>query len=151
MNLVLNLLAISRSIKPSDIRLSAEPSHLTFRIAPGITLDYTNRFLLWDRGIDSRDNVPISDRLKRLGAGRNAACQQRANFIDQTGLRHPPNALVDPSVELFSRRVQPDYQEVEALDRMARSLLKMLRQRFAGFQADLQRSNDFRLVAFGDA
>src|SRR5207248_8987006 len=60
-DLVLNVIAISRSIKPGNIGLLAKPSHLTFRISSCITLNYTNRVFVRDRGIEIGNDVPIPD------------------------------------------------------------------------------------------
>jgi len=67
-DLVFNFLAISRPIKPADIGLFTEPSHLTFGIASCVTLDYTNRLIPWDTGIEIRNQMAIPDGLKRLCA-----------------------------------------------------------------------------------
>src|SRR5262245_55864868 len=45
MDQFLNILAVSRSIEPFDAGLSSKPGQLTFRISPGITLDYTYGFV----------------------------------------------------------------------------------------------------------
>src|SRR5437870_353195 len=89
MDLVLNFLTVSGPIKPCNVGLFAEPSHLTLGVASRITLDYTNRFLLRDRGIGGGDNMPIPDCLKGFRAGGNAAREQPADFFHQSRLEHP--------------------------------------------------------------
>src|SRR5215510_2005609 len=105
MDLVLNLLVVSRPIKPSDLRLFAEPRHLTLCIASGVSLDYTNRFVPWDTGIDVRYDMPVPYRFKRLHAGRNSISEQLSDFLDKTRLKHPVDALIDSFVQLVSGRV----------------------------------------------
>src|SRR5262245_53700241 len=95
MDLLLNFLVVSRSIKPDNIRLSTEPCHLTFCIASCITLDYTNRFLCRDTGIAVFNQVPVTYRLECLSAGRNAARQQPTDLIHQASLEHAPDTLVN--------------------------------------------------------
>src|SRR5215475_5660025 len=85
---VFNLLTISGTIKPANIGLLAKPGHLTFRIMPGISLDYTNRFILWYTGIEIRNDVTVPDGLERLGAGWDTAAKKPANFLDQSGFEH---------------------------------------------------------------
>ena len=136
-NLVLNFLAISRPIKPSNLGLLAEPSHLTFGITSCVTLDYTNRRFPWDRGIEIGDNVPIPNRLKWLRALRNITCEQFPDFLYETSLEHAANALVDPFVEFLSGRIQAHEVNCEARYRLARPFIQMLRQRFSCFQTNL--------------
>src|ERR1051326_2812014 len=88
MDLVLNFLAVSESIKPCDLGLLAEPSHLTLCVVSRITLDYTNRFLLRDSGIDVGDDMPIADRLKRFCVRRNASRKHPADLFNQARLEH---------------------------------------------------------------
>src|SRR5215510_15029142 len=97
MNLLLSLIAVSRSIKPSDVGLLAKPSHLTLRVMSGVTLDYTNRLVLRGRGIDVRNNFTITYRLKCFGAGGSTSCQKVPDFLNKSRLNHAANALVDPS------------------------------------------------------
>src|SRR5262249_50254371 len=97
-DLVLNFIAVSRSIKPGDLRLFAKPSHLTFGITPRITLDYTNRLVMRDRGIDTGDDMPIADGFKRLRTRGHTARKQPSDFIYQTSLKHAADPFVDPSV-----------------------------------------------------
>src|SRR5437867_3110903 len=113
MDHVLNLIAISRSIKPSNIGLLPKPSHLTFRISSRVTLNYTNRFFLRDTGIDIRKDVPIPDRLKRFRARRNPSSQQVTDLLNQTSAEHPANTIVDSSVKFFARRIQANEMNIE--------------------------------------
>src|SRR5215469_897154 len=53
-DLVFNFVTISGSIKPTNIGLVAKPRHLTFGIVSSITLDYTNRVVFRDTGIEIR-------------------------------------------------------------------------------------------------
>src|SRR3989442_5346800 len=105
MDHVLNLIAVSGSIKPSNVRLLAKPGHLTFRIASRITLNYTNRFFLGVTGIFVGQYVPVADRLERLRAGGNSPCQQLADFLGHSGIYNSANALIDSAVKLLSSRI----------------------------------------------
>src|SRR5439155_76099 len=105
MDHVLNLIAVSGSIKPSNVRLLSKPCHLTFRISSRISLNYTNRFFVRDTGIDMCDNVPIPDRLKRLGTGWNTLSQQLTDLLDQTCGEHLADTIIDSPVEFFAGRI----------------------------------------------
>src|SRR5438552_889466 len=85
MDLLLNFIAVSRSIKPSNLGLFSEPCHLTLGIPSGITLDYTNRFVFRHTGIDGLNHMSVSDCLEGLCARRYAAFQQPANFFHKPG------------------------------------------------------------------
>src|SRR5215813_8400821 len=105
MNLVLNFLVVSRPIKPSDLRLFAEPSHLTLCITSRVSLDYTNRFVRCNTGIDVRYHMAVPYRFKRLRTGRNSISEQISDFLDKTRLKHFVDALVDSFIQLVSRRI----------------------------------------------
>src|SRR5437867_841051 len=98
MDLVLNLLAVSRPIKPGNLALLSEPSHLTLCVASRVTLNYTNRPFPRVTGIEIRYDMPVPDRLKRLRARRNTVCKQSADFLHQTRFEHLANAYVNTSV-----------------------------------------------------
>src|SRR5262249_49845211 len=94
-DLLFYLVAISGSIEPTNIGLPAEPGHLTFRIASRITLDYTNRFVSRDTGIEIRNDVPVPDSFERLYAGRHTVRQKLADFFHETSLKHAADPTVD--------------------------------------------------------
>ncbi len=105
MDHVLNLIAVSGSIKPSNVRLLSKPGHLTFRISSRITLNYTNRFFVRDTGIDMCDDVPIPDRLKRLGTGWNTLSQQLTDLLNQPCAEHLADTIIDAPVKFFAGRI----------------------------------------------
>src|SRR5215510_6549413 len=102
MNIIHNLIVVSRLIKPSDLRLFAEPSHLTLCIAYSISLDYTDHFVLRDTGIDVRNNMSIPYRFKSLRTGWDALSKQLSDFLDKTRLKHLVDTLVDSFIQLLS-------------------------------------------------
>lgn len=102
MDPILYFVAVSRSIKPCDTWLLSKPSHLTFRIASCITLNYTNRIRLRVTGIQLRQHMSVPDRLEGLGAPGNPGRQERPDFADKTRFEHPDDALVDPAVQFFA-------------------------------------------------
>src|SRR5207237_4416492 len=112
-DLVLNLIGISRSIKPCNIGLLTKPSHLTLGIVSGVTLDYTNRLLPGATGIQIGNNMPVTDRLERFRTRRNTSRQQFSHFFDQTSVQHLLNTLIDAPVQLFSRRIQPYEMQIK--------------------------------------
>src|SRR5215831_9377944 len=114
MDLVLNFLTVSRPIKPGNFTLSTEPSDLTLGIASSVTLDYTNRFLSRDTGIDILNHLSIADGFKRFRNRRNTFCQEPADFLDQAGVEHPLDSLIDPSVEILTGRIHADKVTGEA-------------------------------------
>src|SRR5262245_34100290 len=126
MNLLLSFIAVSRSIKPSDVGLLAKPSHLTLRVVSGVTLDYTNRLRLRDRGIDISNYLSIAYRLKCFGGGGSARCQKVSNFIHKSRLHHAANALIDSSIEIFPSWIKTHEQDFETHDRLARLFVQML-------------------------
>src|SRR5207302_1891243 len=104
-DLVFNVITISRSIKPSNIGLLTKPSHLTLGISSRITLDYTNRFLAQATGIEIGEHMSVADRLKRFCARWNTSRQQSADFLDQARVHHLTNAVINSPVQFLSRRV----------------------------------------------
>src|SRR5207245_1253394 len=101
-DLILNLLAVSGSIKPSDIGLFAKPSHLTFGIVPGISLDYTNRLVSCDTGIDIENHMSIADSFAWRHARSHTCCYDLFDFIQQAALHHAAHTLVDTFIEFFT-------------------------------------------------
>src|SRR5262245_22153757 len=83
MDLVLNLVALSRPIKPGNLGLLSKPSHLTLGISPSITLDYTNGFFPEDTGIEFLDHVSVSNGFEWLRRRRNSAREQLADLLFQ--------------------------------------------------------------------
>jgi hypothetical protein len=147
-DLVFNLLTISGSIKPTNIGLFAKPSHLTFSVVSSITLDYTNRVVFGDTGIEIRNDMTVPDGLKRLGAGWKSAAEKLPDFTDQSSLEHVAHANIDPPVKLVSRGIQTDKVHLKAHQRLPWTFSKVFRKRTPGLQPDFKRPNDFRLVAF---
>src|SRR4029434_8861194 len=129
MNLVLNLLAISRSIKPHHLGLIPKPSHLTFSIPSCVTLDYTNRIFVSYTGIERGNYVPVADRLERLGTRRDAFRQQPRYFIDKNRCEHLVSTGVYSTVKRFTRRIDAHEVHFETHQRIAWFFAQVLSQR----------------------
>ena len=91
-----------------------------------ITLDYTNRLLPWDTGIDIRNDVAVPDSLKRLYTRRNSVCQKRPDFLFQTVLKHAHDAVFNAPIKFLARRIQSYEMYLKANERPARFLGQML-------------------------
>jgi hypothetical protein len=91
--------------------------------------------------------VAVSQGSERLRVARNSLREQISNLIHKTGIEHPNDPSLDLTVTLGTRRIDANRTDLKTLQWTPRLRLEMLRQRLAGFESNLEGSNDFGRVS----
>ncbi len=97
-----------------------------------------------------RAQLAVPDKLKWLGARGNAAFYQPFHFLEPAGGEHGVHTAFDALIERGTRRGQPDFDGMVALEQRAARAMQF-GDGLAGKQADFERTNHFGDVARSDA
>src|SRR5690349_10538167 len=100
-------------------RLAPEPGELTLGIATRGLMDSSARGVQSDFAVQYLAKLTITDEVKGLGILRHAGVQKRAHFIEPSVGKHSVGARVNPLIQGFAFRSEPDLKRVPTLQGFA--------------------------------
>src|SRR5262249_42827366 len=110
---------IAEAGEPLDPGFFAKPSDLAFGVAPCGLLNRLARF--WQRQFAAQDEAQftIADEVQRLGGFVQTALQQFSYFAHPSLFQHRSGPHMNPLVQVFARRHQPNFHNAPAFKRLA--------------------------------
>ena len=97
---------------------AAKPGELALGVVAMALLGFGDRCIFGQSPCTTPKRLPVAERVERLDGS--VARQQAACLLHQPCGEHGGAALIEPSVKLRARRIQPDPQQAEAGERVAR-------------------------------
>ena len=145
-----NFRHVAEACEPVHAGFFAEPGELTLGEATRGLLDLLHGVFFAEAAGEMFAQLRITDELEWLRVGRDAACDERANFCEPSGGEHRIRARVDACVERGARRQQADFDYFIPMQGVAAAAMDFAHW-FSGEQPQFERANYFLCVARGNA
>lgn len=95
--LALNFRVISKTLKPHNIWVAAEPCPLALGVVPASLLCRSNSFVDAHAAVNDRKRLLVADGFEGLSAWQESTNEDRFHFIDES----PGEHLLDTPVDAF--------------------------------------------------
>jgi len=128
--------------QPNYIGFVAKPGHLAFGILPGLSLAFANGLLQSKLAGEDLERLFVTQRLQRLGFGREAGFEKSLGFFQQTAPKHRRRARVEALAQEHSIGREAKLENGETPQAIARDRLNM-GGGLAGQQGQLYCPNEF--------
>ena len=142
---VLHMPLVSESVKPSNVRVSPEPSHLALRVTACFFGRILNGFLKRHHAVDVGESLLVSERPVRTHMARHSPLEKRAGLLNKAGTKDGLRPGADSSMERLARGVEANTGDSESLEGRT-TLLPQFRHGFPGLQTYLDGTNELGRV-----
>ena len=95
------MLLVAETLKPSNVRVSAEPSHLALRVTASVFGRIVDGFLKRHHAVDVGHSLLVSERPERPRLSRHSPIEQSTGLLDKACLKDG----LGPSVYSFAKRL----------------------------------------------
>jgi hypothetical protein len=126
-------------VNPAHFRLATKPGSLPASVLPSCDLRPLDSLLFAEFTPEALNRFFVTDRLQCLGIFADAQPENPLDLFEQTRLKHPNTARVDPCSKQFTMRGESHLMNAETLERSDRVCLKDFSDGLPGLHAYFDR------------